>query len=543
MKTSLNLSRRRALQTAATGALLFPFIACRAPRVASSPGVVVGQPGAEQFGDQVLADGGNAFDAIVAAALAGAVMNPHQTGIGGYCMYGTFAVDGGKRIVCIDANSTAPAAMTPDIFKPGADGKVHDRINEFGWLATGVPGLMAGMALLIEKFGSRPFSAALAPAAKLCRDGFKLSPSSAGMIRNAAAALAKDPGSRKIYLPNGKPPQAGDVLKNPDLAAVLETLMRANSVEPFYRGDIAQRIADGYRKNGGIVTAKDLAAYRARIVEPLQLRWGDHTLFTGPITNGGITTLQILATLQALDWTKLPAGIERTHTQVEAMRLAWRDRLTLLGDPEFVSDPTKKLLSKSYAQECADRVRSVVKSGKTLAHAVTARDHGGTLSFSAVDRHGNFAALTLTHGNGFGARVTVDDLGLTLGHGMSRFDTDPQHPNAPAPGKRPLHNMAPFIVTRRGKPVVAIGGRGGRKIPNSVLEFLLQFVALGQPFANAMKAPRLHTEGDLVLEHEKAWPANEIPLLAKVGYRPKVGTPATLSGVIREGDAFQKAMR
>jgi gamma-glutamyltranspeptidase/glutathione hydrolase len=319
--------------------------------------------------------------------------------------------------------------------------------------------------------------------------------------------------------------------------------MQANSVEPFYRGDIAQRIADGYRKNGGIVTTKDLAAYRARIVEPLQLRWGDHTLFTGPITNGGITTLQILTTLQALDWTRLPAGIERTHAQVEAMRLAWRDRLTLLGDPDFVSDPTKKLLSKSYAQECADRVRSVVKSGKTLAHAVTARDHGGTLSFSAVDRHGNLAALTLTHGNGFGARVTVDDLGLTLGHGMSRFDPDPQHPNAPAPGKRPLHNMAPFIVTRRGRPVVAIGGRGGRKIPNSMLEFLLQFVALGQPFTEAMKAPRLNTEGDLVLEHEKAWPANEIPLLAKLGYRPKVGTPATLSGVIREADSFSKAMR
>lgn len=140
MKNTLTLSRRCALQTAATGALLFPFIGCRIPRGIASSGFVVGQPGAEEFGNKVLADGGNAFDAIVAAALAGAVTQPHQTGVGGYCMYGIFALNGGRRIVCIDANSAAPAAMTPDIFKPGADGKVRDRINEFGWLATGVPG-------------------------------------------------------------------------------------------------------------------------------------------------------------------------------------------------------------------------------------------------------------------------------------------------------------------------------------------------------------------------------------------------------------------
>ena len=525
------------------GGLFAPTIGCRTPRSIAGSGFVVGQPGAEEFGNQVLADGGNAFDAIVAAALAGAVTQPHQTGVGGYCMHGTFAVNGGRRIVCIDANSTAPAAMTPDIFKPGADGKVRDRINEYGWIAAGVPGLMAGMALLIEKFGSRPFSAALEPATRLVRDGFQLSPSSANAIRGAAAQLARDPGSRKIYLPGGQPPKAGDTFRNPELAAVLETLARANSVEPFYRGDIAQRIAEGFQKNGGLVTVKDLAAYRARLVEPLQLRWGDHTIFTGPLTNGGLTTLQMLATLQALDWNSLPAGIERTHLQIEAMRLAWRDRLTLFGDPDFVADPTKKMLSAGYAAECAGRVRAAVKSGKPLAHDVTAREHGGTLSFSAADRHGNFAALTLTHGNGFGARVSVDGLGLTLGHGMSRFDPDPGHPNGPAPGKRPLHNMAPVIVTRTGRPVLAVGGRGGRKIPNSVLEFLLHAVVRGEPLDTATKAPRIHTEGTSAVEFEQAWPAAETGALKKLGYTVKTAGAATLSAVALEDGELRAAMR
>jgi gamma-glutamyltranspeptidase/glutathione hydrolase len=288
---------------------------------------------------------------------------------------------------------------------------------------------------------------------------------------------------------------------------------------------------------------KDLAAYRARLVEPLQLRWGDHTIFTGPLTNGGLTTLQMLATLQALDWNSLPAGTERTHLQIEAMRLAWRERLTLFGDPDFVTDPTKKMLSAGYAAECAEKVRAAVKSGKPLAHAVTVRDHGGTLSFSAADRQGNFAALTLTHGNGFGARVSVDGLGLTLGHGMSRFDPDPSHLNAPAPGKRPLHNMVPVIVTRSGRPVLAVGGRGGRKIPNSVLEFLLHALVCGESLDTALNAPRIHTEGTSAVEFEKAWPTAETGALKKLGYAVKTAGAATLSAVALEGDTLRSAMR
>jgi gamma-glutamyltranspeptidase/glutathione hydrolase len=184
-------------------------------------------------------------------------------------------------------------------------------------------------------------------------------------------------------------------------------------------------------------------------------------------------------------------GIGTDTGRIEALRLDSRDRLTPLGEPEAVTIPQSQLLSEDYARECAAKVDDFVKSGRPLAHAVTPRDHTGTIHLSAADRQGNFAALTLTHGNSFGTRVTVNGLGLTLGHGMSRFDPHPEHPNAPGPGKRPLHNMVPTIVTRNGRPVLAAGGRGGRKIRNAMFELLTRFVGLGKPPAAAIAATRL----------------------------------------------------
>ena len=225
---------------------------------------------------------------------------------------------------------------------------------------------------------------------------------------------------RALFYPDGKDPVAGELLRNPRLAEMLTSLAKANSVEPFYRGDIARIIADGFRKNGGLVTSEDMAAYEARLVEPLTMAWGEHAIHTAPLTAGGLSVLQMLRALQALDWEHMPAGLARTHARLEAMRLAWRDRLSLLGDPEFVEVPVARLLSADYARESADRITTAVKAGRFLADSGTPRPESGTIHLSAADRQGNFVALTLSHGNGFGACVTVEELGLTLGHGMSR---------------------------------------------------------------------------------------------------------------------------
>ncbi|MDZ4401413.1 gamma-glutamyltransferase family protein [Prosthecobacter sp.] len=539
MKPSAITRRRFLVSTGAS--FVAPWVRADL-RPVSELGYVIGEPVVEGIGAMILAQGGNAVDALVATALAGAVTQPHQTGIGGYGAHGVFAMDGGKRIAAIDANSTAPAAFTAGIFKPDAKGRVPGSKNDHGWLATGVPGVIAGLKLALDQFGTMPFSEVLQPAVKLTRDGFALPASLAANFARTAAAFKKDPGSAKLYLPGGSAPTAGAVWKNPELAEVLTTLAQANSIEPFYRGDIAQHIADAFAKNGGLVTAKDMAAYHARVVEPLKMNWDEHTIHTAPLTSGGFTVLQMLAILKAMKWDEMPIGLQRTHARIEAMRLAWRDRLTLLGDPEFVSVPQEKLLSDDYAAECAEKILTEVKAGRIIDHGIDTKTQGGTLNFSACDKHGNIAALTLTHGNGFGAQVTVEGLGLTLGHGMSRFDPRPDHPNAPGPGKRPLHNMVPCVITQNGRPVVAIGGRGGRKIPNAILEFLTQYIIEKKSFTAALAAPRLHTEGTKALEFQKAWPATETGALAKLGYQVKTGGSATLSGVAHENGKWVAGM-
>lgn len=534
-------SRRRFL--AQTSGMLAASSWVRAElRSPSEIGYVVGEPVVEDIGAKILADGGNAVDALIATALAGAITQPHQTGIGGYGSCGIFAMDGGKRIAAIDSNTIAPAAFTKDVFKPDAKGRVPNRKNEHGWLATGVPGVIAGLKLALDEFGTMSFADVLAPSIKLTRDGFRVTASFKARVEAAKTSFQKDVGTARLYLPGGSAPEVDSLFKNPALAEVLDTLAQANSIEPFYRGDIAQRIAEGFAKNGGLVTTDDLAAFRARLVEPLRLSWGEHSILTPPLTSGGITVLQMLSILKALKWDSIKDGRERLVLRVEAMRLAWRDRLTLLGDPEADPMPQEKLLSADYAAECAEKIKAALKAGQILEPDFQTSTQDGTLNFSACDKHGNMAALTLTHGNGFGAHVTVDGLGLTLGHGMSRFDPRPDHPNAPGPRKRPLHNMTPVLITKGTQPVVAIGGRGGRRIPNAMFEFLTQHIVRHRPFGESLASPRLHTEGGKLVEHQKDWPKASIDALTAAGYTIKAGGSATLSGVATENGKWLAGM-
>jgi gamma-glutamyltranspeptidase/glutathione hydrolase len=479
-------------------------------------------------GEQVLADGGNAVDAIVTAALVSAVVSVHNCGIGGYGGHMTLALDGGKQVISIDFNTTAPAAMTADIFIDSS-GDARTDAQDHGWLAAGVPGTLAGLQLALAKFGTRSFREAISPALKIARDGFAVS-GLATVIRGAARKLEKDPSSAKLYLPDGEPWEVGATFRNPELAEMLEALAQRNSADSFYRGDIAQRIAEAIQKNGGLVTLADLAAYRARVVEPLKLSWGDFDVFTAPLTAGGLTVLEIASVLRALDWKGLQDDHQKTHARVEAMRLAWRDRLDLLGDPEHVQVPVERLLSADYARELAEKIRGALKAKKPLELATESRPHGGTVHLSCVDANGNMAALTLTHGNAFGACVTVPGLGLTLGHGMSRFEAKPGHPNSPGPGKRPLHNMCPTIVLRAGQPVLALGGAGGRRIPNSVFDVLFAFLT-GRSLEEAIEFPRLQTEGDLEVILEPRWPETEVQYLKSIGFKTRSGSGARVSAV------------
>lgn len=528
---------RREFLAAGAGAVA---LAGRAARAAGTVGAVAGEPLVDGVGARVLADGGNAVDAVVAAALAGAVVWPFQTGIGGYGAFGVFAVDGGRRVAAIDANSAAPGAATPDMFAPG--GTLAGRNNR-GWIAAGVPGLMAGVQAALDEFGTWGLADVLRPAIGLARAGFAVPKALALQVAKRAAILREDPGSARLYLPAGEPLREGAIWRNPELADLLETLAAAGSVEPFYRGAIADHVAAAFARHEGLVTKADMAAYRARIVPTLSLPWHGHVIHTAPLTAGGASVLQMLRLLDALDWERLPIGPLRLITRLEAMRVVWRDRLALLGDPAGADVPQDRLLSADHAAECAARVEAAVRSGRPIDHGLSGTTQGGTLHFSGCDGSGNFAALTLTHGESFGACVTVEGLGLTLGHGMSRFDADPDHPNCPGPAKRPLTNMCPTILARDGRAVAAVGGRGGRRIPNALLEFLVAFVDDGATLADAITCPRLHTEGRLAVEFEDRWPAQDVAAAEHFGYETRVASSAVLSAVAMEGSRAVAAIR
>jgi gamma-glutamyltranspeptidase/glutathione hydrolase len=225
--------------------------------------------------------------------------------------------------------------------------------------------------------------------------------------------------------------------------------------------------------------------------------------------------------LQALggDWEHLPKNSPlRTQAWLEALRISWGDRLRFLGDPRHVDVPVKRLLSEEYAQESAKKIQLAIDQKRPVPLSTDGRTAGGTVHLSAVDGQGMMASVTLTHGESFGAQVTVDGLGLILGHGMSRFDPLPGRPNSIAPHKRPLDNMSPTILLRDRKPMLAIGAGGGRRIPNSVFKVLLNIVVDGRNLEDAMTEPRLHTEGGLTIHAEHGRPEAEVQYLKQIGY-------------------------
>ena len=495
------MTRRRALQLTCGAA----FAASHALAGAEDGhvGIVMGESKAAEVGNGVLKEGGNAIDAVVAGALVGAVHAPNQYGIGGYGGHMILRLANGK-ITCIDFNTTAPAGA---------------KVATYGWGASGVPGILAGLQKALDRFGTRPFKQLVQPAIDLAETGFEMPKGLANAIRSREKELRNDPASAKIYFP------ADNVLRNPDLARMLRRLASQNSVRDFYEGDIARQIAAAFKNHNGLVMAKDLANFRAVEVQPLSVQWKDLTILTPPLTAGGLTVLRMVAMLK-----ELPPD---EHALLEVMRVAWHERLAKFGD---------KVSVKSLApiDALAERVRIAVKNRTRVDQVTASQPHRGTIHLNAADAKGNVVALTLTHGNAFGACVTVDGLGLTLGHGMSRFVAEAGHPNAPGAGKRPLTNMCPTLVLRGGKPVLALGAAGGRLIVNTVFHVLWNFVG-EKTLQEAIQAPRWHTEGGTDLALERAWPESVRERFQQLGYEIKAGGAAVARGIAPGTDGIWQA--
>lgn len=471
------------------------------------PPVVEGQKGmvvsasraASEIGCDVLKQGGNAVDAAVATALALAVTWPEAGNIGG----GGFMLvypGGGAAPVVIDYRETAPAAATVDMFAPDESQYTHR--------AVGVPGTVAGLALAQRKFGRLKWPDLVVPAIRLAEESFPLSRELASSLNELTAESSRDSELRRVF---GKPSdtpdaqwQPGDRLRQPDLARTLRRLANLGP-DDFYRGETAALLVREMELGQGLITADDLAAYEARVREPIHCTFRGYDVFAPPPpSSGGICLIQMLNVLELLDLRSHPRfSADALHLQIEAIRRAYCDRARYLGDSDFTEIPAH-LTSREYAAELARGVSRdrATPSAELAPELLAAEESSSTTHFSVVDGQGMAVANTYTLEQSYGARIVVRGAGFLLNNEMGDFNWRPgvtNHrgtigtpPNRIAPGKRMLSSMTPTIVARDGRAVLVTGSPGGRTIINTVLSVLVQRLEYEQPLAEAVAAPRLH---------------------------------------------------
>jgi len=480
----------------------------QSPVVASKKGVVVSASAlASDLGASILRKGGNAVDAAVATAFALAVTYPGAGNIGGGGFMVIQPVQG--KAVAIDYRERAPLKATPTMYL-GQDGKIDRSLTESGWLAPGVPGTPRGLELAHRTYGKLKWRDVVLPAAELAERGF---PVDSGLAKGLNWALrgpmARFPATVAAYgKPGGGNWQMGDTLRLPDLGRTLRAIADQGA-DAFYTGPIAGMVADAMAANGGIITREDLAAYRPKVREPVRGTYkGYEVISMPPPSSGGIV---ILETLNQLEGFNLKAhgrySVSTVHLTLEAMRRTYLDRARYLGDPDFVTVPVARLISKAHGNELA---RSIDTTHATSSAAlgkdiVTAQDGGEsteTTHFSVVDGNGMAVANTFTLEGGFGSFVVVPGAGFLLNNEMGDFNKKPGETNLQgdigtkanliAPGKRMLSSMSPTIVRKNGQTVLVTGSPGGRTIPNTVLSVLLGVMEFGMSPREAVDAQRIH---------------------------------------------------
>ncbi len=475
-----------------------------APAAAENGMVVTAQHLATRVGVQVLKDGGNAVDAAVAVGYALAVVYPAAGNLGGGGFMTVQLADGRKTF--LDFREKAPLAATANMYLD-KEGNVVKGLSTRGHLAVGVPGSVSGLELAREKYGTMKRATLLAPAIALADKGFALDQGDIDMLRTATEDFRKDPASAAIFLKkDGAPFEVGDTLVQKDLARTLKAISEQGTAG-FYKGRVAAALVKSSQQGGGIITQADLDQYGTREMAPVECDYrGYRVVSAPPPSSGGVIICEMLNILEGYplkDWGFRSA--QAVHHQIEAMRHAYVDRNSYLGDPDFVKNPIARLTDKAYAAQ----IRAVIapdKAGVSQAIKPGVAPHEGsnTTHYSIADRWGNAVSVTYTLNDWFGAKVTAAETGVLLNNEMDDFTVKIGVPNiyglvqgeanAIAPGKRPLSSMSPTIVSKDGQPVMVVGTPGGSRIITAVLHTILNVVDYGMNVQEAVDAPRFHQQ-------------------------------------------------
>ena len=395
----------------------------------------------------------------------------------------------------------------------GADGNAT-RDSIFGWKSSGVPGTVAGFALANKKFGSKPWRDLVAPAAKLAGEGFVVTEPVAASLRDEKNPLHQDPESQRIFLRNGNAYKAGETLKQPELAAVLERIGK-NGSRGFYEGETAQKLAAEMKAHGGLITERDLKAYKVVERTPLEGAYHGYGIITSPPPSaGGVGLLQMMGMLEGTGYeTDGPDSAKAVHMEVEAMRRFYADRSEYLGDPDFYNVPVRDLLNPAYLQwrrSTIDPARATPSEAvapglkKNVEARIDWHESDQTTHYNVVDSHGNAVAVTYTLNNSYGNGIAVPGLGFLLNDEMDDFAAKPGSPNmfglvgadanAIEAGKRPLSSMTPTIITKDGKLFMVVGAPGGSRITTGVAEVIFDVLDFKMNPQDAVDLPRFHEQ-------------------------------------------------
>ena len=462
--------------------------------------VVTNHPLATAAGSEMLAAGGNAVDAAIAALFTLSVVEPMMVGIfGGGVAH--IRMTGGTHVV-LDGLSAAPLAASPDAFRPIADKgpnymQVAGRETEIGPKAVATPGNLRGWCDALDSYGSLPLDHVMAPAIRHAEQGFAVTPYLANCIAEAAAELALDPEIARHLLPGGVPLCAGQKLVMTDYAKTLRAIAK-DGPDVFYLGRLGQAVTDHMARAGGLITAEDLAAVQTMTRAPMMGSYRGYSIFGPPPPSaGGVHVVQMLNILEGYDIGAMGFGSpEATHLLGEVLKIAFADRAAATADPAFVDVPVEQLIAKEYATQR----RELIDMDRTQdwQAGVSPRipaESANTTHVSVADAAGNIVATTQTINGLFGARFMIPGTGIIPNNYMCLFDPHPGHALSMAPGKRVTTSMAPTIVMHGDAPAFAIGLPGGLRIFGSVLQALVNLIDHGMTLQEAVEAPRLWTQG------------------------------------------------
>lgn len=501
------------------------------PVTASHGMVVAAHPQAVEAGVSVLKAGGNAIDAAVATSLAVGVAEPYGSGLGGKLMMLYYEARTGKVYAIDGMDAAGSLDVAAYLKRPEED-------RSYGYGSICVPGLADGLWQAHQKWGVRKWGDNIAPAISLAREGFRILPKTRDFFAEQEKKLRRgDAEIARLYLPKGALPEIGALLPNEDLARTMEALAEKGR-DGFYRGPVAEKIVAAMEKNGGLLTLRDLADYRARIVEPVKMDFRGHTLFAGPPPTSGAALF--FPIMKALEDERFEGPL-RTAANIDRIARVWRAAFPHVSRTVADVPQSRELFDKLMSAE------SIAEIGKKAAAEPAVKPKkmamaeepfyenpmAATTHFIVADRHGNIVCATQSQSLHFGAGVVPPGTGVVMNDSMSNFMfSDAKSINYVAPGKRSRSTIAPTIVLREGKPVFAIGIPGAGRIPTALLQALLDRLAFGRPLAEAIGDTRLHflsplrrEEGEAI-EAEQSLPHGEAQALRERGWRVNLPEPA-----------------